>query len=429
MDPAKNTRFFHDRRVMVAVERTESDPGKGLPQRTQAAIDELNSYTARNYNPLPVVVAEADGVWVTDVEGKRYLDMLAAYSALNFGHGHPRLVAVARDQLDRLTLTSRAFHNDQLGVFGRELAELCGMDLILPMNTGAEAVETAIKTARKWGYRVKGVAHDRAKVIVATGNFHGRTTTIISFSDDPEAHEDYGPYTPGFVMVPYGDEDAVREAIDDDTVAVLIEPIQGEAGVIIPPAGYLTAIRRFCTERGVLMVADEIQTGLGRTGLTFACDYEGVRPDMYVLGKALGGGIVPVSAVVSDQHVLGVYRPGEHGSTFGGNPLACAVGIEVVRMLKSGEYQERAALLGKRLTDRLEDLPTATVSGFRSRGLWAGVDIIGRTGRDVSEGLLKRGVLTKDTHGSTVRIAPPLTISEDELEWGLDRFAEEVSPK
>jgi ornithine--oxo-acid transaminase len=414
---------------MVAVERTGSDPGKGLPQRTQAAIDEINSYTARNYNPLPVVVSEADGVWVTDVEGKRYLDMLAAYSALNFGHGHPRLVAVAREQLDRLTLTSRAFHNDQLGVFSRELAELCGMDLMLPMNTGAEAVETAIKTARKWGYRVKGVPHDRAKVIVASGNFHGRTTTIISFSDDPEAHEDYGPYTPGFVTVPYGDATAVRDAIDDDTVAVLIEPIQGEAGVIIPPDGYLTAIRRFCTERGVLMVADEIQTGLGRTGLTFACDYEGVRPDMYVLGKALGGGIVPVSAVVSDQHVLGVFRPGEHGSTFGGNPLACAVGLEVVRMLKSGEYQERATLLGKRLTGRLEELPSATVSGFRSRGLWAGVDIVGRTGRDVSEGLLKRGVLTKDTHGSTVRIAPPLTISEDDLEWGLDRFAEEVTPK
>jgi ornithine--oxo-acid transaminase len=414
---------------MVAVERAETESGEALPERTRAAIDEINSYTARNYNPLPVVVSEADGVWVTDVEGKRYLDMLAAYSALNFGHGHPRLVAVAREQLDRLTLTSRAFHNDQLGVFSRELAELCGMELILPMNTGAEAVETAIKTARKWGYRVKRVAHDRAKVIVASGNFHGRTTTIISFSDDPEAHDDYGPYTPGFVMVPYGDPDAVRAAIDDDTVAVLIEPIQGEAGVIIPPDGFLTVVRRLCTERGILMIADEIQTGLGRTGMTFACDYEGVRPDMYVLGKALGGGIVPVSAVVSDQHVLGVFRPGEHGSTFGGNPLACAVGIEVVRMLKSGEYQERATLLGKRLTARLEELPSATVSGFRSRGLWAGVDVIGRTGRDVSKGLLKRGVLTKDTHGSTVRIAPPLTISEEDLEWGLDRFAEEVAAR
>ena len=414
---------------MVAVERTESNAGGVLAARTRAAIDEIESHTARNYNPLPVVVSEADGVWVTDVEGNRYLDMLAAYSALNFGHGHPRLVAAAREQLDRLTLTSRAFHNDQLGVFGRELAELCGMDLILPMNTGAEAVETAIKTARKWGYRVKGVHHDRANVIVAAGNFHGRTTTIISFSDDPEAREDYGPYTPGFFTVPYGDADAIRDAIDDNTVAVLIEPIQGEAGVLIPPDGYLTAIRRHCTERGVLMVADEIQTGLGRTGHTFACEHEGVRPDVYVLGKALGGGIVPISAVVSDQDVLGVFRPGEHGSTFGGNPLACAVGLEVIRMLKSGEYQERATLLGKRLTARLEELPSAAVSGFRSRGLWAGVDIIGRTGRDVSEGLLKRGVLTKDTHGATVRIAPPLTISEDELEWGLDRFAEEVGAK
>ena len=395
--------------------------------RTQLEIAAAEEHLAHNYHPLPVVIAEGEGAWVTDVDGKRYVDMLAAYSALNFGHRNPVLIAAAKEQLDRLTLTSRAFHNDQLGTLATELAALCGKDMILPMNTGAEAVETAIKTARKWGYQVKGIPDQQAKIVVAAGNFHGRTTTIISFSDDPEAHADYGPYTPGFVTVPFGDAAAIAAAVDEHTAAVLIEPIQGEAGVRIPPPGYLAAVREICTAANTLFIADEIQSGLGRTGTTFACEYEGVAPDMYVLGKALGGGIVPLSAVVADRDVLGVFRPGEHGSTFGGNPLACAVGIEVVRMLAGGKYQHRAAELGERLAARLAALPSTSVSGFRVRGLWAGVDVVGRTGRDVCKGLMARGVLAKDTHGSTIRLAPPLSISERDLDWALDQLADELS--
>ena len=310
------------------------------------AIAEVEAHTAHNYHPLPVVLARGEGAWVEDVDGNRYLDLLAGYSALNFGHRNPRLVEAAEHQLGRLTLTSRAFHNDLLGPFARELADLCGMDVVLPMNTGAEAVETAIKLARKWGYERKGVAEGRARIIVMGGNFHGRTTTIVGFSDDASAREGFGPFTPGFVRVAYGDAAALAAAIDDDTVGVLLEPIQGESGVIIPPDGYLREVRRLCTERNVLMLADEIQSGLGRTGRTFACDHEDVTPDVYILGKALGGGILPVSAVVARADVMDVIHPGEHGSTFGGNPLACAVGIEVVRMLATGEPQARAAELG-----------------------------------------------------------------------------------
>ena len=395
--------------------------------RTQSEIAAAEQHLAHNYHPLPVVIAEGEGAWVTDVDGKRYVDMLAGYSALNFGHRNPVLIAAAKEQLDRLTLTSRAFHNDQLGTLAAELATLCGKDMILPMNTGAEAVETAIKTARKWGYQVKRIPDEQAKVVVAAGNFHGRTTTIISFSDDPEAHADYGPYTPGFVTVPGGDAEAIAAAVDEHTAAVLIEPIQGEAGVYIPPPGYLAAVREICTATNTLFIADEIQSGLGRTGTTFACEYEGVVPDMYILGKALGGGIVPLSAVVADRDVLGVFKPGEHGSTFGGNPLACAVGIEVVRMLAGGDYQRRAAQLGERLAARLAALPSTSVSGFRVRGLWAGVDVVGRTGREVCQGLMARGVLAKDTHGSTIRLAPPLSISERDLDWALDQLADELS--
>jgi ornithine--oxo-acid transaminase len=384
-------------------------------------------WAAHNYHPLPVVIASGKGAWVTDVDGVRYLDMLAGYSALNFGHRNPVLVAAVERQLGRLTLTSRAFHNDLLGVFGRELAELCGMDAILPMNTGAEAVETALKMARKWGHERKGVAEGRATIIVMGGNFHGRTTTIISFSDDPGAREGFGPFTPGFVRVEYGDAAALAEAITDDTVAVLLEPIQGEGGVIIPPEGFLREVRRLCTERNVLMLADEIQSGLGRTGKTFACEFEGVVPDAYILGKALGGGIIPVSAVVARADVMGVFGPGQHGSTFGGNPLACAVGIEVVRMLRSGEPQARAAELGVVLEGLLADLPADKVSAFRVRGLWAGIDIVGRTGRDVCEGLMRRGVLAKDTHGSTIRLAPPIVIERADLEWAIGQLAEELA--
>jgi ornithine--oxo-acid transaminase len=390
-------------------------------ERLIAAEDE---HVAHNYHPLPVVVADAEGSWVTDVEGKRYLDLLSAYSALNFGHRHPALIGAAKEQLDRVTLTSRAFHNDRLGAFAAALAALCGKDLVLPMNTGAEAVETGIKVARAWAYRVKGVPADAATVVVANGNFHGRTTTIVGFSDDPSARDGFGPFTPGFVSVDYGDAAAIEAAITENTAAVLIEPIQGEAGVIIPPAGYLTAVREICTRRNVLFVADEIQSGLGRVGETFACDREGVVPDVYLLGKALGGGILPVSAVVADRDVLGVIHPGEHGSTFGGNPLAAAVGLRVVELLATGEFQERARALGAHLASRLDGLVGHGVTAVRVAGLWAGVDIdpaVG-TGRDVAERLLARGVLVKDTHGQTIRIAPPLVIRATELDWAVEQL-------
>ena len=391
---------------------------------TADAIALEDAHAAHNYHPLPVVVASGEGAWVTDVAGRRYLDCLAAYSAVNFGHGNPRLVAAAREQLDRITLTSRAFHNDRLGPFVTELAALCGKDMVLPMNTGAEAVESAIKVARAWGYRVKGVAADAANIIVMTGNFHGRTTTIVSFSDDPDAHDDFGPYTPGFRMVPYSDTDAVAAAIDDNTVAVLVEPIQGESGIVVPPADFLPSLRGLTRERNVLLIADEIQSGLGRIGMTFACELVGVVPDLYLLGKALGGGIVPVSAVVGDRDVLGVLEPGQHGSTFGGNPLAAAIGLEVVRMLAGGEPQERARLLGAQLHDRLASLVGHGVVAVRGAGLWAGVDIdpaIG-TGREVCEALMQRGVLAKDTHGSTIRLAPPIVVEPADLDWAIDQL-------
>lgn len=377
---------------------------------------------ANNYAPLPVEIASGEGSWVTDVTGRRYLDLLAAYSAVNFGHRNPELVAAAKEQLDRLTLTSRAFQNDRLEPFAEALADLCGKDLVLPMNTGAEAVESGIKVARAWGYRVKGVAADRAKIIVAHGNFHGRTTTIVSFSDDPAARNDFGPFTPGFVSVPFGDAAAIEAAIDEDTVAVLLEPIQGEAGVIIPPDGYLRAVRGLCTRANVLFIADEIQSGLGRVGQTFACDREGVIPDMYLFGKALGGGIVPVSAVAADRDVLGVLKPGEHGSTFGGNPLAAAVGLTVVRMLEPGEFQTRATMLGDHLDEKLATLPGITAR--RVAGLWAGIDIDPAygTGREVAERAMRLGVLMKDTHGQTLRIAPPLIIRATELDWAVEQI-------
>jgi ornithine--oxo-acid transaminase len=395
-----------------------------LDTTTSDIITAEDAHLAHNYHPLPVVIARGEGSWVTDVEGKRYLDLLSAYSALNFGHLHPAIVAVAQEQLARLTLTSRAYHNDQLGAFAAALAELCGKDLVLPMNTGAEAVETAIKVARAWAYRVKGVPAGAAEIVVAGGNFHGRTTTIVGFSDDPEARGDFGPFTPGFMAAPFGDAEALEAVLTDNTAAVLLEPIQGEAGVIVPPAGYLAAVREMCTRRGVLFIADEIQSGLGRTGYTFACEREGVVPDMYVLGKALGGGILPVSAVAADAAVLGVIRPGEHGSTFGGNPLAAAVGHRVVEMLATGEFQQRAKALGEHLETRLNDLVGHGVTAVRVAGLWAGVDIdpAQGTAREVAERLLGRGVLVKDTHGQTIRIAPPLVVRATELDWAIEQL-------
>ena len=389
-----------------------------------AAIGLEEEHAAHNYHPLPVVVAQADGAWVTDVEGRRYLDCLAAYSAVNFGHGHPALLAAAKAQLDRVTLTSRAFHNDQLGPFVTALAKLAGKEMVLPMNTGAEAVESGIKVARAWGYRVKGVAAGQANIIVAEGNFHGRTTTIISFSSDPDARNDFGPYTPGFRSVPYGDAAAMEAAIDENTVAVLIEPIQGEAGVVVPPDGYLAAVRELTTKNNVLFIADEIQSGLGRTGATFQCDNAGVVPDLYLLGKALGGGIVPLSAVVGNRDILGVLRPGEHGSTFGGNPLAAAVGLAVIDLLETGEYQKRARELGDRMLSELGALIGSGVVAVRGVGLWAGIDIDPSlaTGRKVCELLMERGVLAKDTHGSTIRLAPPIVISPEDLDFAVEQL-------
>lgn len=353
---------------------------------TEDAIRSAEAHSAHNYHPLPVVVASAEGAWMTDVEGRRYLDMLAGYSALNFGHGNRRLIDAAKAQLERVTLTSRAFHHDRFAQFCTELAELCGKEMVLPMNTGAEAVETAVKTARKWGYKVKGVPDGQAKIVVARDNFHGRTTTIVSFSTDPEARADYGPYTPGFEIVPYGDLTALRAAVTDNTVAVLLEPIQGEAGVLVPPAGYLAGVRELTRERNVLFMADEIQSGLGRTGRTFACEHEDVVPDVYILGKALGGGVVPVSAVAASSQVLGVFRPGEHGSTFGGNPLACAVALEVIAMLRTGEYQQRAAELGDHLHHELGLLtggtgPVEAVRGAACGRAWTSVPRTARGAR------------------------------------------------
>ena len=391
---------------------------------SDTTIETDAGHLAHNYHPLPVRVATGEGAWVTDVDGRRYLDLLAAYSAVNFGHGHPRLVAAAKAQLDRVTLVSRAFENDRLEPFAAALADLAGKDMVLPMNTGAEAVESGIKVARAWGYRVKGVPDGRATIVVASGNFHGRTTTIVSFSDDPQARDGFGPFTPGFRTVPYGSAEALEAAIDETTVAVLLEPVQGEAGIIVPPEDYLPAVRRICDEHRVLMIADEIQSGLGRTGATFACDRAGVVPDLYLLGKALGGGIVPVSAVVGDADVLGVLRPGEHGSTFGGNPLAAAVGLEVVEMLRTGEPQARALALGEVLEARLRALVGHGVTAVRVRGLWAGVDIdpaVG-TAREVCERMMEAGVLAKDTHGQTVRFAPPIVIDEADLHHAIDVF-------
>jgi ornithine--oxo-acid transaminase len=370
----------------------------GLDQVSAAAIGLEEEHAAHNYHPLPVVVERGDGAWVTDVTGRKYLDCLAAYSAVNFGHGHPVLLDAAKAQLDRITLTSRAFHNDQLGPFVTALAALAHKDMVLPMNTGAEAVESGIKVARAWGYRVKGVEANKATIIVADGNFHGRTTTIISFSNDEDARRDFGPYTPGFVSVPYGDAAALEAAIDENTVAVLLEPIQGEAGIIVPPADYLPAVREITTRHNVLFIADEIQSGLGRTGATFECDNAGV--------------------------VLGVLEPGQHGSTFGGNPLAAAVGLAVVGMLSTGEYQERARLLGARLQASLERLIGSGVVAVRGAGLWAGIDIDPSlaTGREVCELLMERGVLAKDTHGSTIRLAPPIVVEPEDLDWAVEQL-------
>jgi ornithine--oxo-acid transaminase len=396
-----------------------------LPPATAAAIALDDTYAARNYSPLPVVATSARGAWITDVEGRSYLDCLAAYSAVNFGHHNDEIIAAAHRQLDALTLISRAFHSDQLGPFCAALARLCAKDMVLPMNSGAEAVESGLKVARKWGADVKGVPEGMANIIVADNNFHGRTISIVSFSSDESARGGFGPFTPGFRSVPFADADAVAAAVDEHTVAVLVEPIQGEAGIIVPPDDYLPRLRQLCTRNNVLLIADEIQSGLARTGHTFACDHWGVVPDIYLLGKALGGGVVPLSAVVADRDVLGVLNPGEHGSTFGGNPLATAIGTAVVGILERGEFQSRSAELGLHLHARLRSLIGHGVLAVRGMGLWAGVDIDTRiaTGKTLSLALAERGVLVKDTHGSTLRFAPPLVITAEEIDWAVDQFA------
>jgi ornithine--oxo-acid transaminase len=405
------------------------DSGATLMSRSDELIRLAEDWGAHNYHPLPVVIERASGVWVWDAEGRRYLDCLSAYSALNQGHCHPRLVAALRKQADMLTLTSRAFHNAEMGPFFRELAELCGMEKLLPMNSGAEAVETAIKAARKWGYTKKGVPEGRAEVIVCEGNFHGRTTTIVGFSSEPQYRDGFGPFAPGFRIVPFGDAEAVRRAIHDNTVAVLFEPIQGEAGVVVPPEGYLRALREMTRKENVLLIADEIQTGLGRTGKMFACDHEGVVPDMYILGKALGGGFYPVSAVVASEEILGVFQPGDHGSTFGGNPLACALAREALRVITEERLTENAAELGAYFIEGLRAIRSPHVREIRGKGLLIGVELRAESGpaRPFCERLAERGVLCKETHQQVIRFAPPLVIAREEIDWVLERVAEVLS--
>ncbi|RJS46249.1 ornithine--oxo-acid transaminase [Nocardioides cavernaquae] len=406
-------------------------PAAPLPGSPRSSADHIalaEQHAAHNYSPLPIVASHAEGAWITDLTGRRYLDCLAAYSAVNFGHSNPQVLAAAREQLERVTLVSRAFHHDQFGPFCAELAGLIGKEMVLPMNTGAEAVETGLKLARKWGQEVRGIPAEESVIVVASGNFHGRTTTIISFSDDPDARAGFGPYTPGFRTVPYADAAALERTLTElegRVVAVLLEPIQGEAGVIVPPPSYLPAVRAACTKAGVLMIADEIQSGLGRTGRTLASEHWGVQPDVVLLGKALGGGVLPVSAVLADADVMEVFQPGQHGSTFGGNPLACAVGRAVVGMLGTGYWQARASALGEHLHMRLGSLVGDGVTQVRGLGLWAGIDVdpAAGTGREVCKRLLAQGVLAKDTHGQTVRLAPPLVIEEHEIDLAVDALS------
>ncbi len=379
------------------------------------------AYSAHNYHPLDVVIERAQGVWVYDVEGKRYLDCLSAYSAVNQGHCHPTIRQAMIDQLDKVTLTSRAFRNDQMGPFLKELCELTDYDMALPMNTGAEAVETAIKVARKWGYKEKGVPHDQAEIIVCQGNFHGRTTTVISFSSEAQYKEDFGPFTPGFVMIPYGNAPALEAAITPNTVAFLFEPIQGEGGVIIPPTGYLRATYEICQRHNVLYMADEIQTGLGRTGALFACDHENVRADVQIIGKALSGGFYPVSAVLADSEVLGLFRPGDHGSTFGGNPLGAAVARAALRVIQEEDLVQRSHDMGEYMRGRLERLESEYIKEVRGRGLFIGMELH-VPARRFCEALQKRGILCKETHVNVIRFAPPLVIQKEEVDWAIGQI-------
>lgn len=392
---------------------------------TMTATDELiareDAWGAHNYHPLDLVIDHAEGAWVTDVEGKRYLDCLSAYSAVNQGHCHPRILATLVQQASRVTLTSRAFRNDQLGPFCEELAQLCGMEMVLPMNTGAEAVETAIKAARRWGYRTKGIPDGQATIIAFENNFHGRTTTIVGFSSEPAYKADFGPFSPGFVLVPFGDIAAVRAAMTANTCAVLIEPIQCEAGVLMPPEGFLAELSALCTANRVLLIADEIQTALGRTGTMFACDHDGVTPDMYVLGKALSGGFYPVSAVISRREVLGVFGPGSHGSTFGGNPLGCAVARTALRVLQDEHLVERSAEQGAWFLEQVRTLRHPAIKAVRGRGLMIAIELHEKA-RPYCEALKAHGMLCKETHDTVIRLSPPLVVSREDLAWAVERL-------
>ncbi len=399
-----------------------------LMPSTKEILDQTELYGARNYKPLPVVISQAEGVWVWDPEGKRYMDMLSAYSALNHGHRHPRIIQALKDQADRCTLTSRAFNNDKLGLFYAKVSEITGKQKVLPMNTGAEAVETALKAARRWGYRVKGIARDKAEIITCECNFHGRTTTIVGFSSDEAYRADFGPFTPGFRIIEYGNLDALEAAITDNTAAFLVEPIQGEAGIRIPPDGYMRRAWELCKRHNVLLLADEIQTGLGRTGKMFCCDWEDVRPDVYIIGKALGGGAYPVSCVAADDDILGVFEPGSHGSTFGGNPMGAAVGIAAIEVLQELDLPERSRVMGGRFLKRVQKISNPHIIDVRGRGLFVGVELDTKA-RPYCERLAGEGVLAKETHDNVIRFAPPLTITEEEMEWALQRIEKVLSEK
>jgi ornithine--oxo-acid transaminase len=388
---------------------------------TQQIIEQTEKYGAHNYHPLPIVISEAEGVWVKDPEGNKFMDMLSAYSAVNQGHRHPKIIQALKDQADRVTLTSRAFHNDKLAPWYEMVCKISGKEMALPMNTGAEAVETAFKAARRWAYDVKGVEENQAEIIACEGNFHGRTMTAVSLSSDPEYRRGFGPMLPGINLIPFGDIEALRSAITPNTAAFLVEPIQGEAGIIIPPEGFLKAARELCRENNVLFIADEIQAGLGRTGKMFACEWEEVNPDMYILGKALGGGVFPISCVVADHDVLGVFNPGSHGSTFGGNPLACAVSIASMEVLQDEKLADRSLELGEYFMGQLRKIEHPSIKGVRGRGLFIGMELT-EAARPYCESLKELGLLCKETHDTVIRFAPPLIIEKEELDWAIERI-------
>jgi len=394
--------------------------------RTEQLVDLESEFAAHTYHPLDVVIERAQGVWVYDVEGNRYLDCLAAYSAVNQGHCHPRILEALQQQASRVTLTSRAFRNEQFPLFCQELTALTGFEMVLPMNSGAEAVETAVKTARRWGHTVKGIPANQAEIIVCAGNFHGRTTTIISFSSEEQYKAGFGPFTPGFKIIPYGDIEALRAAITPNTCAFLLEPIQGEAGILMPPAGFLQQAAELCRQNRTLLMLDEIQSGLGRTGKLFAYEHEGIRPDVLIVGKALAGGFYPVSAVLASREVLGVFGPGDHGSTFGGNPLGCAVARAALRVLVEEKLVERSAELGAYFMDRLRSIHAPAIKEVRGKGLWIGIELHGKA-RPYCEALMREGILCKETHDHVIRIAPPLIITREEIDWAFERIARVLS--